>query len=248
MDSRAQLRELAQEARHRLAREVWLAREGALVLWNLFQAPLQAARDSRVETVLGVYNAIQWLGLQLPMLVGVEEQEDGDGQEWVPQEIDQSSSGSPSSSSSDSSSSSSSSSDSSSSCSSTPDDLREGWGREAKTQNRVQGLGGAGSPVHPGGIVPNVGNEEMETTCSEDAQGVAGGEQGRDGVDGQGEEQAGPAGVPVRLLPRLTPRSILGWILHGRKRSGVKSGSGVQSIARRELKSYPINLVRRKIP
>ena len=128
---------------------------------------------------------------------------------------------------------SSSSSDSSSSCSSTPDDLREGWGREAKTQNRVQGLGGAGSPVHPGGIVPNVGNEEMETTCSEDAQGVAGGEQGRDGVDGQGEEQAGPARVPVQLLPRLTPKSIPGWILHGRKRSGMKSGPGLQLIVRR---------------
>ena len=109
-------------------------------------------------------------------------------------------------------------------------------------------MGGVGSPVHPGGIDPSVVEEEMETTRSEDAHGVAGGEQGLDGVDGQGEEQAGPAGVPVRLLPRLTPRSIPGWILHGRKRSGAKSGSGVQLIARRELKSYPTKLVRRKSP
>ena len=109
-------------------------------------------------------------------------------------------------------------------------------------------MGGAGSPSHSGEIGPGVIEEEMETTRSEDAQEVAGGEQGLDGVDGQGEEQAGPAGVPVRLLPRLTPRSIPGWILHGRKRSGAKSGSGVQLIARREFKSYPTKLVRRKIP
>ena len=70
MDSRAQLRELAQETRHRLAREVWQAREGAPVPWNLFQTPLRAARDPRVEAVLGVYNAVQRLGLQLPMMVG----------------------------------------------------------------------------------------------------------------------------------------------------------------------------------
>ena len=243
---------MAQEARHRLAREVWLAREGAPVPWNLFQAPLQAARDPRVEAVLGVYNEVQLCGLQLPMMVGVEEQEDEEGQERVPHEIDQSSSGSSSSSSSDSSSSSSSSSDSSSSCSSTPDGLKQDWGREAEAQNRVRGSGGAGSPVHPGGVVPDGGDEERETTRSEEAQGVAGGEQGRDGVDGQGEEQDGPAGVPVRLLPRLThsltPRSFPGWILHGRKKSGLKSGSGVQSLARKELKSYPMKLVRRKVP
>ena len=109
-------------------------------------------------------------------------------------------------------------------------------------------MGGVGSPVHPGGIDPSVVEEEMETTRSEDAQGVAGGEQGLDGGDGQGEAQAGPAGVPVRLLPRLTPRMIPGWILHGRKKSGVKSGSGMPLIARREFKSYPTKLVRHKDP
>ena len=142
-------------------------------------------------------------------MVGVEEQEDEEGQERVPHKIDQSSSGSSSSSSSDSSSSSSSSSDSSSSCSSTPNGLKQDWGREAEAQNRVRGSGGAGSPVHPGGVVPDGGDEERETTRSEEAQGVAGGEQGRDGVDGQGEEQDGPAGVPVRLLPRLTHSAVV---------------------------------------
>ena len=82
--------------------------------------------------------------------------------------------------------------------------------REVEAQDRVQGLGGAGSPSHSGGIGPSVVEEKMETTCSEDAHGVAGGEPGLDGGDGQGEAQAGPAGVPVRLLPRLTPRSIPG--------------------------------------
>ena len=161
-------------------------------------------------------------------MIGAEEQEEGEGREWVPQEIDQRSSASSSSSSSDSSSSSSSS-DSSSSCSSTPDGLNQDWGREAEAQDGVRGLGGAGSPSH---------------------YGVVGGEHGLDGGDGQGEAQAGPAGIPVRLLPRLTPRMIPGWILHGRKKkkSGVKSGSGVQLIARREFKSYPTKLVRRKNP
>ena len=85
---------------------------------------------------MGVYSAVQRLGLQLPMMVGAEEQEEGEGREGVPQELDPSSSGSSSSSSSDSSSSSSSS-DSSSSCSSTPDGLKQDWGREAEAQNRV---------------------------------------------------------------------------------------------------------------
>ena len=200
-----------------------------------------------MEAVLGVYSAVQRLGLQLPMMVGAEEQEEGEGREGVPQELDPSSSGSSSSSSSDSSSSSSSS-DSSSSCSSTPDGLKQDWGREVEAQDRVLGLGGAGSPSHSGGSGPSVVEEEMETTRSEDAHGVAGGEQGLDGGDGQGEAQAGPAGVPVRLLPRLTPRMIPGWILHGRKKSGVKSGSGMPLIARREFKSYPTKLVRRKDP
>ena len=102
----------------------------------MFQTPLRAARDPRVEAVLGVYSAVQRLGLQLPMMVGAEEQEEGEGREGVPQELDPSSSGSSSSSSSDSSSSSSSS-DSSSSCSSTPDGLKQDWGREAEAQNRV---------------------------------------------------------------------------------------------------------------
>ena len=131
-----------------------------------------------------------------------------------------------------------------------PDGLKQDWGREVEAQDGVRGLGGAGSPSHSGEIGPSVVEEEMETTRSEDAHGVAGGEQGLDGGDGQGEAQAGPAGVSVRLLPRLTPRMIPGWILHGRKKkkSGVKSGSGVQLIARREFKSYPTKLVRRKNP
>ena len=234
---------MAQEARHRLAREVWLAREGAPLPWNMFQTPLRAARDLRVEAVLGVYGAVH---IQLPMMVGAEEQEEGEGREWGPQELSPSSSSS-SSSSSDSSSSSSS---SDSSCSSTPDGLKQDGGCEAEAQDGIRGGGGAGSPSQSGEVGPRVVEEEMATTRSEDAPGVVGGEHGVDGGDGQGEAQAGPAGIPVRLLPRLTPQLIPGWILHGRKKknSRVKSGPGVQLVARKEFKSYPTKLVRRKNP
>ena len=238
---------MAQEARHRLAREVWLAREGAPLPWNMFQTPLRAARDPRVEAVLGVYSAVHRLGIQLPMIVGAEEQDEGEGREWGPQELSPSSSSSSSSSGSDSSSSSSS---SDSSCSSTPDGLKQYGGCEVEAQDGIQGGGGVGSPSHSGEVGPRVVEEEMVTTRSEDAPGEVGGEDGVDGGDGQGEAQAGPAGIPVRLLPRLTPQMIPGWILHGRKKknSRVKSGPGVQLVARKEFKSYPTKLVRRKNP
>ena len=208
-----------------------MSREGAPVPWNLFPAPLQAARDPRVEEVLGLFSEIQRLGLQLSMLVGVEEQEGVAGQEVAPfQDLYLSSSDS-SSPSSDSSS------DSSFSCSSTPESSSEGSSREEGDQNRAggdRGSGGADSPGGQVGLVQNVGDEEMEITRSEDAEEASGGGQGREGEERQGDAQAGPAGVPVKLLPRLTPRSIPGWILHGRKRAGVMSGPGLKSIARRE--------------
>ena len=234
---------MAQEARHKLAQAVWEAREGAPLPWNMFQTPLRAARDPRVEAVLGVYSAVHRLGFQPPMVVGAEEQDEGEGREWSPQELSPSSSSSSSSSSSDSSSSSSS---SDSSCSSTPEGLKHDERCEVEAQEGIQGGEGVGSPSHSEEIGPRVVEEEMVTTRSEDAPG--GVDRGVDGEDGQGEAQAGPAGVAVRLLPRLTPQMIPGWILHGRKKknSRVKSGPGVQLVARKEFKSYPTKLVRRK--
>ena len=200
-----------------------------------------------MEAVLGVYSAVHRLGLQPPMIVGAEEQDEGEGREWSPQELSPSSS---SSSSSSSSASLSSSSSSDSSCSSTPDGLKHDGRCEVEAQEGIQGGEGVGSPSHSGVMGPRVVEEEMTTTRSEDAQGGAGGDRGVDGGDGQGEAQVGPAGVSVRLLPRLTPQMILGWILHGRKKknSRVKSGPGVQLVARKEFKSYPTKLVRRKNP
>ena len=181
------------------------------------------------------------------MIVGAEEQDEEEGREWSPQELSPSSSSSSSSSGSDSSSSSSS---SDSSCSSTPDGLKQYGGCEVEAQDGIQGGGGVGSPSHSEEVGPKVVEEEMVITRSEDAPGEVGGEDGVDGGDGQGEAQAGPAGIPVRLLPRLTPQMIPGWILHGRKKknSRVKSGPGVQLVARKEFKSYPTKLVRRKNP
>ena len=229
---------MAQEARHRLAREVWLAREGAPLPWNMFQTPLRAARDPRVEAVLGVYSAVHRLGIQLPMIVGAEEQDEGEGREWGPQELSPSSS---SSSSSSSSASSSSSSSSDSSCSSTPEDLKHDERGEVETQEGIQGGEGVGSPSHSGEVCPRVVEEEM-------VPGEVGGDRGVEGEDEQGEAQSEPGGVAVRLLPRLTPQMIPGWFLHGRKKknSRVRSGPGVQLVARKEFKSYPTKLVRRK--
>ena len=228
---------MAQEARHRLAREVWLAREGAPLPWNMFQTPLRAARDPRVEAVLGVYSAVHRLGIQLPMMVGAEEQEEREGREWGPQELSPSSS----SSSSSSSASSSSSSSSSSSCSSTPEDLKHDERGEVETQEGIQGGEGVGSSSHSGEVCPRVVEEEM-------VPGEAGGDRGVEGEDEQGEAQSEPGGVAVRLLPRLTPQMIPGWFLHGRKKknSRGRSGPGVQLVARKEFKSCPTKLVRRK--
>ena len=239
------MRMMAQEARHKLAQAVWEAREGVSLPWNMFQAPLRAARDPRVEAVLGVYSAVHRLGLQPPMIVGAEEQDEEEGREWSPQELSPSSS---SSSSSSSSASSSSSSSSDSSCSSTPEDLKHDERCEVETQEGIQGGEGVGSPSHSGEVCPRVVEEEMVTTRSEDAPGEVGGDRGVEGEDEQGEAQAEPGGVAVRLLPRLTPQMIPGWFLHGRKKknSRVKSGPGVQLVARKEFKSYPTKLVRRK--
>ena len=236
---------MAQEARHKLAQAVWEAREGAPLPWNLFQTPLRAARDPEVEAVLGVHRVAHSLGFQLPRVVGAEEQDNREGLRWSPQEISSSSSSCSSSSGSTSSSSSSS---SDSSCPSTPEDLKHDERCEVESQEGIQGGEGVGSPSHSGEIGPRVVEEEMVTTRSEDAPG--GVDRGVDGEDGQGEAQAGPAGVAVRLLPRLTPQMIPGWILHGRKKknSRVKSGPGVQLVARKEFKSYPTKLVRRKNP
>ena len=239
------MRRMAQEARHKLAQAVWEAREGVPLPWNMFQAPLRAARDPSVEAVLGVYSAVHRLGLQPPMIVGAEEQDEEEGREWSPQELSPSSS---SSSSSSSSASSSSSSSSDSSCSSTPEDLKHDERCEVETQEGIQGGEGVGSPSHSGEVCPRVVEEEMVTTRSEDAPGEVGGDRGVEGEDEQGEAQAEPGGVAVRLLPRLTPQMIPGWFLHGRKKknSRVKSGPGVQLVARKEFKSYPTKLVRRK--
>ena len=237
---------MAQEARHRLAQAVWEAREGVSLPWNMFQAPLRAARDPRVEAVLGVYSAVHRLGLQPLMIVGAEEQDEEEGREWSPQELSPSSS---SSSSSSSSASSSSSSSSDSSCSSTPEDLKHDERCEVESQEEIQGGEGGVSQCHSRDICPMVVEEEKVATRSEESPGGAGGDGGVDGEDEQGEAQMEPGGVAVRLPPRLTPQMIPGWILYGRKKkrnSRVKSGPGVQLVARREFKLYPSRLVRRK--
>ena len=236
---------MAQEARHKLAQAVWEAREGAPLPWNMFQTPLRAARDPRVEAVLGVYSAVHRLGFQPPMVVGAEEQDDREGREWSPQEFSSSSS---SSSSSSGSASSSSSSSSDSSCSSTPEDLKHDERCEVESQEGIQGGEGGVSQGHSRDS-PMVVEEEKVATRSEETPGEAGGDGGVDGEDEQGEAQMEPSGVAVRLPPRLTLQMIPGWILHGRKKkrnSRVKSGPGVQLVARKEFKSYPSKLVRRK--
>ena len=237
---------MAQEARHKLAQEVWLAREGAPLPWNMFQTPLRAARDPRVEAVLGVYSAVHRLGLQPPMIVGAEEQDEGESREWSPQELSPSSS---SSSSSSGSASSSSSSSSDSSCPSTPEDLKHDERCEVESQEEIQGGEGGVSQCHSRDICPMVVEEEKVATRSEETPGEAGGDGGVDGEDEQGEAQMEPGGVAVRLPPRLTPQMIPGWILYGRKKkrnSRVKSGPGVQLVARNEFKVYPSKLVRRR--
>ena len=198
-----------------------------------------------MEAVLGVHRIAYSLGLQLPWVVGAEEQDDREGREWSPQELSPSSS---SSSSSSGSASSSSSSSSDSSCSSTPEDLKHDERCEVESQEGIQGDEGVVSPSHSGDIRPMVVEEKKVATRSEDAPGGAGGDGGVEGEDEQGEAQTEPGGVAVRLLPRLTPQMIPGWILHGRKKknSRVKSGPGVQLVARKEFKSYPTKLVRRK--
>ena len=237
---------MAQEARHKLAQAVWEVREGAPLPWNLFQTPLRAARDPEVEAVLGVYGVAHRLGFQLPRVVGVEEQDDREGLSWSPQEISSSSSSCSSSSGSTSSSSSSS---SDSSCPSTPEDLKHDERCEVESQEEIQGGEGGVSQCHSRDICPMVVEEEKVATRSEESPGGAGGDGGVDGEDEQGEAQMEPGGVAVRLPPRLTPQMIPGWILYGRKKkrnSRVKSGPGVQLVARREFKSYPSKLVRRK--
>ena len=235
---------MAQEARHKLAQAVWEVREGAPLPWNLFQTPLRAARDPEVEAVLGVYGVAHRLGFQLPRVVGVEEQDDREGLSWSPQEISSSSSSCSSSSGSTSSSSSS-----DSSCPSTPEDLKHDERCEVESQEEIQGGEGGVSQCHSRDICPMVVEEEKVATRSEESPGGAGGDGGVDGKDEQGEAQMEPGGVAVRLPPRLTPQMIPGWILYGRKKkrnSRVKSGPGVQLVARREFKSYPSKLVRRK--
>ena len=240
---------MAQEARHKLAQAVWEAREGAPLPWNLFQTPLRAARDPEVEAVLGVHRVAHSLGFQLPRVVGAEEQDDREGLRWSPQEISSSSSSCSSSSGSTSSSSSSS---SDSSCPSTPEDLKHDERCKVETQEGIQGDEGGVSQCHSRDICPMVVEKEKEekvATRSEEAPGEAGGDGGVDGEDEQGEAQMEPGGVAVRLPPRLTPQMIPGWILYGRKKkrnSRVKSGPGVQLVARKEFKSYPTKLVRRK--
>ena len=240
------MKRVAQEVRHKLAQAVWEAREGAPLPWNLFQTPLRAARDPEVEAVLGVYRVAHSLGFQLPREVGAEEQDDREGLSWSPQEISSSSSSCSSSSGSTSSSSSSS---SDSSCPSTPEDLKHDERCEVESQEEIQGGEGGVSQCHSRDICPMVVEEEKVATRSEESPGGAGGDGGVDGEDEQGEALMEPGGVAVRLPPRLTPQMIPGWILYGRKKkrnSRVKSGPGVQLVARREFKSYPSKLVRRK--
>ena len=240
------MKRVAQEVRHKLAQAVWEAREGAPLPGNLFQTPLRAARDPEVEAVLGVYRAAHSLGFQLPREVGAEEQDDREGLRWSPQERSSSSSSCSSSSGSTSSSSCSS---SDSSCPSTPEDLKHDERCESETQEGIQGDEGGVSQCHSRDICPMVVEEEKVATRSEESPGGAGGDGGVDGEDEQGEAQMEPGGVAVRLPPRLTPQMIPGWILYGRKKkrnSRVKSGPGVQLVARREFKSYPSKLVRRK--
>ena len=240
---------MAQEARHKLAQAVWEAREGAPLPWNMFQTPLRAARDPRVEAVLGVYSAVHRLGFQLPMVVGAEEQDDREGREWSPQELSPSSS---SSSSSSSSASSSSSSSSDSSCSSTPEDLKHDERCEVESQEGIQGGEGGVSQCHSRDICPMVVENEKEekvATRSEEAPGEAGDDGGVDGEDKQGEAPVEPSGAAVRLPPRLTVQMIPGWILHGRKKkrnSRMKPDPGMQLVARNEFKAYQSKLVRRR--
>ena len=224
--------------RQKLAQAVWEAREGAPLPWNLFQTPLRAARDPEVEAVLGVHRVAHSLGFKLPRVVGAEEQDNREGLRWSPQEISSSSSSCSSSSGSTSSSSSSS---SDSSCPSTPEDLKHDERGEVETQEGIQGGEGVGSPSHFGEFCPRVVEEEM---VPEEVEG----DRGVEGEDEQGEAQSEPGGVAVRLLPRLTPQMIPGWFLHGRKKknSRVRSGPGVQLVARKEFKSYSTKLVRRK--
>ena len=235
---------MAQEARHRQAQALWEARYGLPLPWNLFQTPFSAARDLEVEAVLGVFS----LGLPLHRLVGVEGQDGRESPRWSPQERCPSSS---SSSSSSSGSTSSSSSSSDSSCPSTPEDEHEERGK-SETQEEIHGEEGEVSQSHSRDICPMVVEKEKEekvATRSEEAPGEAGDDGGVDGEDEQGEAQVEPSGVAVRLPPRLTPQMIPGWILYGRKKkrnSRVKSGPGVQLVARKEFKSYPSKLVRCK--
>ena len=225
---------------------MWEAREGAPLPWNLFQTPLRAARDPEVEAVLGVHRIAYSLGLQLPRVVGAEEQDDREGLRRSPQEISSSSSSCSSSSGSTSSSSSSS---SDSSCLSTPEDLKHDERCESETQEGIQGDEGGVSQCHSRDICPMVVEEEKVATRSEDAPGGAGGDGGVDGEDEQGEAQVEPSGVAVRLPPRLTVQMIPGWILHGRKKkrnSRMKPDPGMQLVARNEFKAYQSKLVRRR--
>ena len=239
---------MAQEARHRLAQAVWEAREGVPLPWNMFQAPLRAARDPRVEAVLGVYSAVHRLGLQPPMIVGAEEQDEGEGREWSPQELSPSSS---SSSSSSSSASSSSSSSSDSSCSSTPEDEHEERGK-SETQEEIHGEEGEVSQSHSRDICPMVVETEKEekvSTRSEEAPGEAGDDGGVNGEEEQREAPVGPSGAAVRLPPRLTVQMIPGWVLNGRKKkrnARMKPDPGMQLVARNEFKAYQSKLVRRR--
>ena len=170
--------------------------------------------------------------------MGVEEQKGEAEQELAHfQDLDLSSSDS-SSSSSDSSSESG-----SSSCSSTPDSSRAGSVREEGDQNWAEGDQGSGGEDSPG-----VGDEEMEMARSGDPGEASEGDRGRGGEEEQGNAPAGPAGVLVKVIPRLPPRFIPGWILRGRTRAGLRSSPGLKSIARREIRSYPIILARRKRP
>ena len=238
---------MAQEARHKLARAVWETREGAPLPWNLFQTPLRAARDPEVEAVLGIHRVAYSLGLQLPWVVGAEEQDDREGLRRSPQE--RSSSSSSCSSSSGSTSSSSSSSDSS--CPSTPEDEHEERGK-SETQEEIHGEEGEVSQSHSRDICPMVVEKEKEekvSTRSEEAPGEAADDGGVDGEEEQREAPVGPSGAAVRLPPRLTVQMIPGWVLHGRKKkrnAGMKPDPGMQLVARNEFKAYQSKLVRRR--
>ena len=242
------MKRVAQEARHKLAQAVWEAREGAPLPWNLFQTPLRAARDPEVEAVLGVHRVAYSLGLQLPWVVGAEEQDDREGLRRSPQE--RSSSSSSCSSSSGSTSSSSSSSDSS--CPSTPENLKHDERCESETQEGIHGEEGGVSQCHSRDICPMVVENEKEekvSTRSEEAPGEAADDGGVDGEEEQREAPVGPSGAAVRLPPRLTVQMIPGWVLHGRKKkrnARMKPDPGMQLVARNEFKAYQSKLVRRR--